>query len=136
MMDTSLGPKPSPLVVEWQMRLEDLRAQLRLQPEHRKVWQWRMEEKVLVYMLARYSQIAALNPLPASPALYIARNAFIGKVKERLSRRRRHQLLEDIEAKNYGKFRPHKEGFMDTFFKDGDAYLQGQINSSRRSKRK
>ena len=128
-MLTSQTPKPSALVVEWQMRLEDLRAQLRIQGDHPKAWQWRMEAKVLVFMLARYSELAALNPLPTSPTLFIAKSALVGQVKERLSLLKRRQLLNDIEDKNWGKFRPG--GAMDDYLRRVDASIERQMSRER-----
>lgn len=86
---------------------------------------------MLVFMLARYEKLASLNPLSSSPALFIARDALVGKVKERLSRFRRRQLLDDIEAKN----KQHEAGFMDGFLEWTDTHIQNEINEDRKSKR-
>jgi len=53
-------------LVNWDMRLSNVRASMKSDPSHPRCWFWRIEEKILVYMIRRYGS----RPDPASRKSY------------------------------------------------------------------
>ena len=48
----------SPQSVGWTTRLRDANARLRSAPDHRDAWQWRIEVRILSYLISRYGDAA------------------------------------------------------------------------------
>jgi hypothetical protein len=65
MVATGRPPFANELIAAWQARRDDVRAALERDPEHLNAWLWRIQERILTFLLARYADDESLSPPPA-----------------------------------------------------------------------
>ena len=87
----------SALAQGWQTRLQHYQTALEREPLSVQAWQWRIEIKVLRFLLSRYGSAADWGSPPAhllapTPSLFIALGAFEAGKKPRSRAAIRHTL--------------------------------------------
>lgn len=103
MVKAGRHPFAEQLIGAWQARLDEVRTSLERDPAHLNAWLWRIHERILGFLVARYADDQNIMPdefRPPRPRALIGSNLDAHRGAPPKSRELIRRLLQQISAAN------------------------------------